>query len=819
MTWRFSLLAWALWTTAAAAQAPRVDATGQPLPPDALARFGTSQFVHHGLAPGQRNGNWAVMRWRGNVVFADQRVSNNSAMRFSPDGKYFVTVGDQGVSVWDPASGGLLFRHRQAVVRDILFDSKSATIYFVGVGPNCWSWEPRKNQMRRLCDIEGLDVAAAAITADAKHIAMGSTDKLYLLDLDKADEPRVVWKSDEGFAGSMSFSPDGRYLALTNALTNQNRIRLLDAKKWKLARSYVLQNLVGMAFRPDSKGFAAVAHGGMRMFHTDFEEAWPEFVPAPDAALPPVAAADGKTLLGVRATDKGYLLTRWDIDTGKELSAVKIRDDFVCTAIDPTQKRIAIFDGMPRMLDFATCKDQLAIQPFPRMTGPAFTDRAGKTLGCVTEDNAVTFWDVGSAKMRHERRCVNPADKAIALSPRGRWITAQTDDEHGNFMLIEAESGNVLWQTDRTQAIGFPRFLAFSPDDRFLYETAGTGMQVWDPKTGKSRRHSYRNPVGGPLAFSPDGRLMLIELQLHEIATGEVRHRFTESFRALAFSPHAKHVALIKETGLEIDVLTVGTYQAQTQLSAGVELYSVAFSPDGRSLAAGDLDGNIHLWDVQGNYRHRFAGHSEPVTGLAFSEDGRRLASTSEDRTAIVWDLAKVPDRPKETPPPKDILLKMSWSWLAERTGTNAGKGMNILQSKPKETIAHFAAHIAPAKPVPADDVRRWLNGLASTDYAVRAQAMKSLEAADAQTEDVLRKTLTKETPAETKRRIEQLLERIEKYAENPQRLREVRAVEVLERIGSPEARALLTQWSEGPPLARLTREAKAALDRLQTTP
>jgi len=68
----------------------------------------------------------------------------------------------------------------------------------------------------------------------------------------------------------------------------------------------------------------------------------------------------------------------------------------------------------------------------------------------------------------------------------------------------------------------------------------------------------------------------------------------------------------------------------------------VAFSPDGATLAAGNADGTIRLWDAAtGNPISRpLTGPAGPVTSVAFSQDGTTLASASPDHTVRVWDLA-----------------------------------------------------------------------------------------------------------------------------------------------------------------------------------
>jgi HEAT repeat protein len=133
------------------------------------------------------------------------------------------------------------------------------------------------------------------------------------------------------------------------------------------------------------------------------------------------------------------------------------------------------------------------------------------------------------------------------------------------------------------------------------------------------------------------------------------------------------------------------------------------------------------------------------------------------------------------------------------------------------DVVPLLRERLRPAVAAPADVTRPLLTDLDSNSFERREQASKHLRELGYQAGPALRKALEGNPSLEQRRRIEELLAALMSAFPplSADEKRGLRAVVILERIGTPEARLLLELLAKGPIDARLTQEAKASLERL----
>jgi WD40 repeat protein len=425
-----------------------------------------------------------------------------------------------------------------------------------------------------------------------------------------------------------------------------------------------------------------------------------------------------------------------------------------------------------------------------------------KYLATACENHVIKLWDTTTGKEVRQFRGHGNDVYCVCFSPDGTRLASGAHDQTAR--LWDVKTGALLHTLDGHS--GRVLGVAFTPDGSRVVSACGTGQNandgsggevcIWDAQTGH-RIFSLpaRNTGVISIAFSPDGKRLAGSclrktVKVWELATGQ---------ECLVLNGHTR------------------------------EVYHVAFSPNGLRLAScsgfwsEDRAGEVKIWDVAtGTEVAGFTPHQTPIWSLSFHPDGTRLATCTgrwngnADAEAKVWDLSRLPS-PVVPPPPDARRLDAMWAELGGDDAVRAYSAVRMLSATPKETIPFLTQRVNPPIGNAAyERIPRLIADLDDEDGNVRDKAAAELERLGQVAHAALRKALQHDS-AEVRRHARRLLEiKGDAPPLSAEEVQMVRAIEVLQIIGTPDVKPALRKLAAGAAEAPVTREARTALKMLE---
>jgi RNA polymerase sigma factor (sigma-70 family) len=456
-----------------------------------------------------------------------------------------------------------------------------------------------------------------------------------------------------GISGA-DLAPDGKVivtaghfgLRLIDTGTGRMRLSIPDSQ---LPEGYT-DGMRLVAFSPDGKHLLVAGEQGARLLDPATGKQTSLLGEGRSSTRCVAFSPDGKQI----AVSEGGGVALYEAATGKRQRLVPPGSRWLVYA--PDSRRIAlngVTETMIRICDAATGEESLRFDNGSDVVMVAFAPD-GKTLAVVGKDRIVRVWDTaGRAVHAFAEDLAEPARDsiaALAFSPDGKVLAAGTGDD--SIRLWDPATGKALHRLrGHTWMI---TGLFFSRDGKTLYSTSwDSTVRRWDVAAGKEIRGPENDFDQSHMALSADGKLLASggadgTISVWEAATGR-RLRLLEGQRrggfGLAFSPDGRRLA---SGGWErtVRVWDVAGGKQDRALDCGPgnknqgRVQAVAFSPDGRLLAACDSGrGVVHLWDAGSGVELRELAHLDPAA-VAFAPDGKTLATGGWDGALVLWDVS-----------------------------------------------------------------------------------------------------------------------------------------------------------------------------------
>jgi len=662
------------------------DLAGDPLPAGALARLGTTRFLHafgptqiaystDGATLASFDGSlylWDPLtgRERHRIETGAGRGTGYVPFAYAPDGQSLAVQGDFATKLYDPRSGREIRRFEGKGTPNCLAFSPDGHVLAGGLyhdeKPVITLWEVASGRVIRRIACLPLTLSLAFLPDGKVLIScvyelgderpkprlgtqqppLAEESAIYLWEVATGKKIRRMGMGKTRIKQAV-LALDGKTLA--TAATDKT-VRLWDVDTGRELRRFGGGDMEpgNIAFSPNGTQLASTESrdnnfqdiskipplsAPMHLWDTATGRELRHWEADNDSLV--CFSPDGTTL----ASGGGQVIRLWDVASGREIRPPTGHRSAIGDSVFAPDGRSIVTAGHDRTIRFwdpTTGREIRQLEGSDSDLRFAALSADGRTLAAGGGFQPTRLWDVASG--RELRRFQMPGkidDQYVScadLSPDGKTLATSRDEGvmFWDTATGERRAGELNSRMPRTNVTELVKALRFAPDGASVATSAEDSVRIWDvARATETRRITMPNAPPGPLRWRNGPSL-------------DGAH--------LAFSPDGRFLAASSERDGLICLLDMSSGRELSRLegTTGYHTKAFAFSPNGKILATGIETGkelgrelSIRLWDVAARRDLcRVKAHLSEISALAFSPDGRRLVSASEDGTALVWDVA-----------------------------------------------------------------------------------------------------------------------------------------------------------------------------------
>lgn len=456
----------------------------------------------------------------------------------------------------------------------------------------------------------------------------------------------------------LAFSADGKTLATGSEDMKVILWDVADPRQPNLRHQPLTRHtdaVTGVAFSPDDRVlYSASGDRSVRMWDTATGQQVGRALTGQARSVLSLAIGDDGNTLATGGMDGSIIL--WNIYTQQRLGFplygifVPIRG----IAFSPDGSKLASGGQDNRIILWDAARQQQKGAPLVPTSPQGETNRNEwitslifhphqELLYAGSTDRSIRVWDTKLHKENGSPMMMNNGVISLALSHDSRFLAAGDDEKNIIIWDLETREKKHPPLTKHTNAVWS---LAFDKNDTILASGSDDmSIRLWDVKSGKSKGEPLKGCSGrvSSMAFSPRNGFLYTtcadEILRWDITRSSSEHRRLYKSKdgskifQLDFSPDGSVLAV--GSGSTVIFIDPETGKALFEPAAGIRspIWSVAFDPQGKTVATGTSNGHVTLWNPRTGKRFgRFMlGHHRDVYQMALSSDGTMLAVSSND--------------------------------------------------------------------------------------------------------------------------------------------------------------------------------------------